>query len=449
MKVSRLIICIACVVLVVVGWFSFFREVFAPVGQYDAHIKQGDKYYKEGLFHRAIDQYEAALTYEVTGEAWDKNIEAHLSRYQEAPDFYSNYIDCLQRAIMACPSNVTYVQTLVDLYEVNQKYLDAYTWILQGEKNGVTSDRLKAQKLEFRYLFTLGGRTFTQFQPATCSAVTSGIYSAALMQGAWGYIYGDESDSSDFNLEYMGQFSDTGIHVANFPQDSRILRWDGYVLGIFEDKVIKAGVYADGLMPAQAASGKWYYYDEFAREKLGPYDEAGTFQSGKAAVKQNGEWFIITTTGERAFDQVFSEILLDGQGRYLSEKNLVVAAEQGAYALYNEKLEKVSKDTWSDADCCNNTNLIAVKKDGKWGYVNETGTMVIEPQFDEAKSFSYTMGAVCKDGKWGFINSANELAIDYQFLDVDSFNSSGRCMVKTAKEDEEVWRILELAVGLT
>jgi hypothetical protein len=32
--------------------------------------------------------------------------------------------------------------------------------------------------------------------------------------------------------------------------------------------------------------------------------------------------------------------------------------------------------------------LAAVKLDGKWGYINETGDFVIEPQFDDADSFA-------------------------------------------------------------
>jgi len=38
--------------------------------------------------------------------------------------------------------------------------------------------------------------------------------------------------------------------------------------------------------------------------------------------------------------------------------------------------------------------LIAFKNNNKWGFVNEEGKIVIEPQYDNAKSFSYGLAAV-------------------------------------------------------
>ena len=49
--------------------------------------------------------------------------------------------------------------------------------------------------------------------------------------------------------------------------------------------------------------------------------------------------------------------------------------------------------------------LAAVKKDGKWGYINTKGEQIVECKFDDACDFSEGFAWVKKDGKWGYINT--------------------------------------------
>lgn len=100
--------------------------------------------------------------------------------------------------------------------------------------------------------------------------------------------------------------------------------------------------------------------------------------------------------------------------------------------------------------------MIAFKNNNKWGFVNEEGKIVIEPQYDNAKSFSYGLAAVYSKGKWGFIDKNNEVVIDYQFKDTDSnaayyFNSNGSCYVGAdySGENENVeLQLLSLIIGI-
>ena len=49
--------------------------------------------------------------------------------------------------------------------------------------------------------------------------------------------------------------------------------------------------------------------------------------------------------------------------------------------------------------------LVAVQKDGKWGYINTKGEQAIECKFDDAYDFSEGFALVEKDGKWSCINT--------------------------------------------
>ncbi|NLZ99754.1 MAG: WG repeat-containing protein, partial [Clostridiaceae bacterium] len=50
---------------------------------------------------------------------------------------------------------------------------------------------------------------------------------------------------------------------------------------------------------------------------------------------------------------------------------------------------------------------------GKWGYIDETGAFVIEPQFDSAQSFlDNGLALVEVDGKWGYIDETGAFVIE-------------------------------------
>jgi serine/threonine protein kinase/predicted DNA-binding WGR domain protein len=65
--------------------------------------------------------------------------------------------------------------------------------------------------------------------------------------------------------------------------------------------------------------------------------------------------------------------------------------------------------------------LLPVKVDGKWGYIDKTGQVVIQPQFDEAKIFSEGLTAVRIGSKWGYINQTGQVIIQPQFDSAGKF----------------------------
>ncbi len=72
----------------------------------------------------------------------------------------------------------------------------------------------------------------------------------------------------------------------------------------------------------------------------------------------------------------------------------------------------------------------AVKKHGSWGYIDHDGNWVIEPKFDKAKPFSEGLACAVKEGKWGYINHRGEWHFTPKFYVVSSF-SDDRALIKT------------------
>lgn len=126
------------------------------------------------------------------------------------------------------------------------------------------------------------------------------------------------------------------------------------------------------------------------------------------------------------------DIALFQDGTY-SDGNIKVFKFDGKYHLLNSENDDLCQ--FDDIDVLTDSGYFAVKIDGKWGFVDKSGNVVIKPDYQEARSFSYGLGAVFNGKNWGFVNSDGELAIDYQFADVGYFDDSMNCMVAVYEEE--------------
>lgn len=67
------------------------------------------------------------------------------------------------------------------------------------------------------------------------------------------------------------------------------------------------------------------------------------------------------------------------------------------------------------AQTSNDTELYPVRVNGKEGYIDATGRIVIQPRFDRVDLFSEGLAGVCVGGKWGYIDKAGKFIINPQF----------------------------------
>ncbi|ECQ6930400.1 WG repeat-containing protein [Campylobacter coli] len=67
-------------------------------------------------------------------------------------------------------------------------------------------------------------------------------------------------------------------------------------------------------------------------------------------------------------------------------------------------------------------DLIRVKIDGQWSFLDKNGEFAIEPKFDYVWSFWEGLAGVKLNGKWGFIDKNGEFAIKPKFDDAWNFN---------------------------
>ncbi len=92
---------------------------------------------------------------------------------------------------------------------------------------------------------------------------------------------------------------------------------------------------------------------------------------------------------------------------------LVVAAAGGAWWWFNRPAPAFERK---------DPGLYEVTVEGKRGFVDAQGNMVIQPSFEQSAMFEEDMCAVQKDGKWGYIDRSGRMAISPQFDSAGNFS---------------------------
>jgi len=95
------------------------------------------------------------------------------------------------------------------------------------------------------------------------------------------------------------------------------------------------------------------------------------------------------------------------------------------YGFKDKKTGKVVAEAAYSAVSYYNEDMVAVKLNDKWGFINGKGKLVIPMQFDNASGFSEGYGAVGKNilssqgyverTDWGFIDKTGKLVIPYKY----------------------------------
>lgn len=446
---KKTILIVFLTVMVGIGWFSFVSDAMKEnnkMEQVEQLLANADAFVEDGLYQRAIQNYKTVLEYNNTEENWTKLMNAYEKRYAEDANILSDYIASLESAVEEYPKNRDFLVKLVDFYIMKNKYENVYNVLSRAETNGLTDDELMQKKLDARYIYSEGNLNFDSF-----IGIVNGSYMIT-KDGKWGSLFADGSKDYTLKYEYLSPMSSDKTIVITTEKDSRLTSNDGTTLGIFSFRVNEAGLLSQGLIPVKD-NNKYAYYNTFAQKQdIGEFEKATTFVNGKAAVKNDGSWFLIDTSGEKVSDN-FADIVMANDECYFSNGVMIAASEPGKYGFYDEELNRIGDFTCENIDISSNTSLIAFEQNGKWGFVDTKGNIVIEPQYESAKSFSYGLAAVCKDGKWGFINKDNRLVIKYQYTDADYFNNSGCCIVKTETVDADgqtvvEFKLLKLKLGI-
>ncbi len=441
MKPSKFIVTALLAALMLGGWCACLLGIGMPETEtaeddYDLTIALAEDYMQRGLYQKAIAEYEAAVSMENREEDWQAILDAYVLSCEEGTSSESEYRSAAISASLACPTNTDFCMLAVSLCEEQSNYTSIYDCLAAVIEAGGANDEITALYYEIRYAYSTGYESWE-----SASALCGGYY-VVENDGAAGLADSGGSQAVACTLDTCSPVGDDEVYVCAKDGSGFIMDLDGIVQGKLSFAPSDAGVYSQGFVAVQ--NGDTYsYYDVLGDEQFGSYISAGSFQDGKAAVRNADGWVIIDTNGNIVSDNVYDDIILNADGSYL-KNGVMLAKKDGAYHIYDEEEQQVGSLSCDSVDCqTDSTSYIAFERDGLWGFADLSGNEVIAPVYSGAKSFSAGLAAVYNGETWGFIAENGDVVIDYVFEEAYYFDSDGSCMVKTA---EGVYKLITLDI---
>ena len=235
------------------------------------------------------------------------------------------------------------------------------------------------------------------------------------------------------------------------------------IFGLFISLVLSACDFSQDadyeLIPVRPVD-TWGYIDHSGAWVINPqFEEAECFYDGLARVKSNGKVGYINKEGRLVINAIYQDgtrfseglafvltddekilcIDTDGKTRFEQQDNVYEAGiffNSIAIAAKDGKTGYIKIDGTTSIDFIynngfykNTEGLVGIIQDGKFGFCDIKGNVVISPQFQRTSIFSEGLCAVSDGSKWGFINKESKYVINPQFEEVSNF-SEGLCRIK-------------------
>ncbi len=146
------------------------------------------------------------------------------------------------------------------------------------------------------------------------------------------------------------------------------------------------------------------------------------------------------------------QVLIDKKGKRLTTQEFISISDTPSEGLYAVKISgsmglNDEKDVWGVIDAKGvlqgarfmyqpyfSEGLASFSKDGRYGYMDKTGAVLIKPVYRNAMSFSQGLAPVlfADSGHWGYINKKGEVVIKPAYVSAGGF-FEGVAVVSTGK----------------
>ncbi len=171
---------------------------------------------------------------------------------------------------------------------------------------------------------------------------------------------------------------------------------------------------AAGNLSKKAQDGKIGFVDASGKFVVPPlFDGALPFSDGLAAVKSGEKWGFVDTNGRQTIPPRFKAAYYFQQGLGQAESdagNVLIDRSGNVVATGFDVLQPVNEDR------------VPASRNGKSGYLDRKGNVVIPLVYDTALTFSESLAAVEQAGKWGYVNARGEVVIPLKFDHAEPFS---------------------------
>lgn len=430
MKNYRYLVPLAMAGLMGLSWYQVIGNAQGQKNQYQEAINQARNYAEQGIITDAAANYKTALS-----------IKKSVKLYQEISALYqeqgsmSDRIDWDQQFISVYPENAAAYEPLLRDYCESEEYASVFDLYDTIKKRTESSKVIEEMMKPIEYYYYSVGDSYENAL-SFCAG-----YCPVQREGKWGYINQSGTLSIGTTYTYAAPFCGELAGIITEEGESYFIDQENNKKMLMPEGVKVQGV--SGLFSGLFAvyDGQNYkYYNEERKEVFGSYDYAGVFSYERALVKEGETWKLIDINGNAVSEKQYEDAFVDENGITFQNERGFVKTSNG-WKMIDTQGSEIGGDSYDDVmSFVQSDSYAAVKTGGKWGFIDKEGKMVIEPQYEEARSFSNGFAAVKEGGKWGFINTDNNMVISPEFDETKDFNSLKNVMVKK----ESLWYMISL-----
>ena len=419
-RADRILVGAGCLLLLLISWFVAVNSKSAAEKQIEL-MRQATELIGDGIYIRAVPLLEEAADYNTK---YTPDAESELKRVYleliEQRGFRRKYTGLLEKQMSSVDALPEIFIEAAHYYIGISRVPDALATLKTGiERTG--SEALVSLYEKNRYLYETNRTAYDN--------VTAVFGSTIQVQtgGLWGIAKSDGVLLIPCEYEAISTFYDDRAVVMKNAEVYAIDNNNNRIEIIHED-VDEIGNLADNRIPL-LINGSWVRATgEFALGTIG-FEQLGMYSGGYAAAKENGKWGVIDLAAKWLIPAEYDEIITDELGRCYA-RGAVFARKDGVVSLLAGG--RLTGETYEDAAPFSSEGYAAVKRNGKWGFIDEQGTVMIDFLFDDALSFGQHLAAVKQGEFWGYINRQGDIVIEPVFLAAKSF-SNGSAPVFTQR----------------
>lgn len=417
---SRVIVAAGCLVVLLISWVVVITAKSDVQRQLEL-MDQAAAYIKDGAYVPAVPLLEEAAGYST---ARTSEIETELKRVYLAlidqRGYRRRYISLLETQMNRRNASPD-VFAEAAIYYLGVSQTDEALETLRNGIERTGSEELTELYEKNRYTYEMS-RTSYDYVAAICGNTVQ-----VRTDGLWGIARANGIPLIPCEYEQISTFS---VDRAIVRQNGEIFAVDGNNnrVAMLHEAATDFGNYADNRIPF-LIDGRWHRSTGELAPGTAVFEQIGMYSGGYAAARTDGKWGVIGTGSNWLIPADYDEILQDELGRCYAQGAVFARIGDAIFLLVGGR--QVG-EVFEDARPFSEEGYAAVRRNGKWGFIDTNGTVMIDFIFEDALSFGQHLAAVRIDGLWGYISIYGRIAIEPVFIEAKSF-SGGSAPVLTQR----------------
>lgn len=377
MKKYKNLVPIVLIALMVLSTYSLISNVAKDRKEFKLYLERARGFAKQGIVVDALASYGNAL-----------EVKEDFDVYLEVCDMFvennqlNEGIIWAEEMVDKYPEEAKGYEKLLELYLEQEDYNSCFSLKEDIDGHSISTKEIKNIFDKIEYMHEIGYKAYDEV-----SVFSEGLC-AVNKKGSWGFCNERGALQVAAVFDEVGAFGSGYAAVTDEDGDSYYIDAEGNRKLVLpkEMKAKKLGLVIAETIPINS-KGKFGYYDVTFEHKFGKYDYASTLNYGIGAVREGGDWYLVDEKGKKINSKSFKDVILDEKEIAYRNDRAFVNNGKG-YILVDGKGKQVGKQVFEDAKVFLSDSYASVKIDGKWGFVNKDGKVVIDAVYDDARSFS-------------------------------------------------------------